>query len=138
MPTSAIDYQTNSIQSKIPQIDDKTNTNKEKTKYQLEMYESVKFVNQLLLIFYIILFSSIHILLLVQYIQGVKRDATTDTIWLIVLFFYIYLIYYIESVIYFGVTYLLSLIYGQTYVYQFDQMLLFTDFYSDPGTTDQY
>lgn len=138
MPTSAIDYQTNSIQSKIPKIDDKTNTNKEKTKYQLEMYESVKFVNQLLLIFYIILFSSIHILLLVQYIQGVKRDATTDTIWLIVLFFYIYLIYYIESVIYFGVTYLLSLIYGQTYVYQFDQMLLFTDFYSDPGTTDQY
>jgi hypothetical protein len=137
MSTSAIDYQTNSIQSKIPKIDDKTNTYKEKTKYQLEMYESVKFVNQLLLIFYIILFSIIHVLLLIQYIQGVKRDATTDTIWLIVLFFYIYLIYYIESAIYFGVTYLLSLIYGQTYVYQFDQMLLFTDFYSDPGTADQ-
>jgi hypothetical protein len=137
MPTSAIDYQTNSIQSKIPKIDDKTNTYKEKTKYQLEMYESVKFVNQLLLIFYIILFSIIHVLLLIQYIQGVKRDATTDTIWLIVLFFYIYLIYYIESTIYFGVTYLLSLIYGQAYVYQFDQMLLFTDFYSDPGTADQ-
>lgn len=136
MPTSAIEYQTNSIQSKIPKIDDKTNLYKEKTKYQLEMYESVKFLNQLLLILYIILFSIIHVLLLVQYIQGVKRDATTDTIWLIVLFFYIYLIYYIESVIYFGVTYLLSLIHGQTYVYQFDQMLLFTDFYSDPGTTD--
>jgi hypothetical protein len=137
MSTSAIDYQTNSIQSKIPKIDDKTNTYKEKTKYQMEMYESVKFVNQLLLIFYIILFSIIHVLLLIQYIQGVKRDATTDTIWLIVLFFYIYLIYYIESTIYFGVTYLLSLIYGQAYVYQFDQMLLFTDFYSDPGTADQ-
>ena len=137
MPTSAIEYQTNSIQTKLPQIYDKTNTYKEKTKYQLEMYESVKFINKWLLVSYIILFSGIHILLLFQYLQGVKRDATTDTIWLFVLFFYIYLIYYVESVIYFGVTYLLSLIYGQTYVYQFDQMLLFTDFYSDPGTTDQ-
>jgi TM2 domain-containing membrane protein YozV len=137
MSLSAIEYQTNSIQSKIPKLNDQSNTYKEKSKYQMEMYESIKFVNQVLLAFYIILFSGIHILLLSQYIQGIKRDATTDTIWLFVLFFYPYLIYYIESVIYFVITYLLSLVYGQTYVYQFDKMFLFTDFYSVPSTKDK-
>ena len=132
---SAIDYQTKSIQKKIPEIDGKSNTYIEKTKYQTDMYNSVKYVNQLLLIFYIILFSIIHILFFVQYIKGVKRDPTKDTIWLTVFFFYPYLIYYFEKTIYSGISYFASLIYGKTYVYQFDQMLLFTDFYSDPGSS---
>jgi len=138
MPSNtAIEYQTESINSKIPQINDQSNTYKEKSKYQMEMYESVKFVNQFLLIFYIILFSVIHLLILVEYLKGTKRDEIADTVWLSVFFFYPYLMYYIESSIYFAVTYFLSLIYGQTYVYQFDQLLLFTDFYSDPGAKDQ-
>ena len=135
--SSAIKYQTDSINSKIPQINDQSNTYKEKSKYQMEMYESVKFVNQLLLMFYIVLFSVIHLFILVEYVKGAKRDEIADTVWISVFFFYPYLMYYIESSIYFAVTYFLSLIYGQTYVYQFDQLLLFTDFYSDPGTEDQ-
>jgi hypothetical protein len=138
MPSeTAIKYQTDSINSKIPQINDQSNTYKEKSKYQMEMYESVKFVNQLLLMFYIVLFSVIHLFILVEYVKGAKRDEIADTVWISVFFFYPYLMYYIESSIYFAVTYFLSLIYGQTYVYQFDQLLLFTDFYSDPGTEDQ-
>ena len=137
MPSSAIEYQTDSINSKLPELNDQSNTYKEKTKYQMEMYESVKFVNQVLLMFYIILFSVIHLFILVEYVKGAKRDEIADTVWISVFFFYPYLIYYIESSIYFAVTYFLSLIYGQTYVYQFDQLLLFTDFYSDPGTEDQ-
>jgi hypothetical protein len=137
MPSSAIEYQTDSINSKLPELNDQSNTYKEKTKYQMEMYESVKFVNQVLLMFYIILFSVIHLFILVEYVKGAKRDEIADTVWISVFFFYPYLIYYIESSIYFAVTYFLSLIYGQTYVYQFDQLLLFTDFYSYPGTEDQ-
>ena len=130
---SAIQYQTESITSQLPQITEKLNTYKGQTKYQMEMYNSVKFVNQSLLAFYIILFSVIHILLLVQYLQGVKRNEIADTIWITVFFFYPYLIYYVERTVYFLVTYVLSLIYGKAYVYQFDQLLLFTDFYSNPG-----
>ena len=130
---TAIEYQTNSIQTEIPKLDEQTNTYTEKSNYQMQMYNSVKFVNQILLISYIVLFSVIHLLLLVQYAQGVKRDEIADTIWLSVFFFYPYLIYYLERIIYFCITYVLSFIYGQTYVYQFDNLLLFTDFYTDPG-----
>lgn len=129
---SAINYQTKAIEKKIPDIDSQKNTYTEKTKYQTEMYNSVKYVNEILLIFYALLFSIIHILLLVQYIQGVKRDEIADTIWLTILFSYPYLIYYIEKTIYSSIMYFLSLIYGATYVYQFDKLLLFTDFYTDP------
>jgi hypothetical protein len=130
---SGIDYQTQSIKNKIPEIDSQSSTYTEKTKYQTEMYNSVKYVNEILLIFYALLFSVIHILFLVQYLQGVNRDVTKDTIWLTVFFLYPYLIYYVEKTIYSSITYLLSLIYGATYVYQFDKLLLFTDFYYDPS-----
>lgn len=132
-PLSAIEYQTNSIQNEIPVLEEKKNNYAEKSNYQMEMYNSVKYMNQAFLVFYVILFSVIHILLLVQYLQGVKRDEVADTIWITILFFYPYLIYYVERTIYFCITYLLSFIYGKTYVYQFDQLLLFTDFYADPG-----
>ena len=129
---SAIDYQNKSIQKKIPDLESQKNTYTEKTKYQTEMYASVKYVNDILLIFYALLFSVIHVLIFVQYVQGVKRDEIADTVWLTVFFLYPYLIYYVEKTIYSGVMYTLSLIYGTTYVYQFDKLLLFTDFYADP------
>jgi hypothetical protein len=128
-----LNYQTGLINSEIPKLEENMDLYESKTKYQMEMYSSVKFVNDVFLIFYIILFSVIHLLLLVQYLQGVKRDEIADTIWLTVFFFYPYLIYYIERTIYFCINYFLSLIYGKTYVYDFDKMLLFTDFYKDPG-----
>ena len=133
MANTAIEYQTHSINNEIPEIIGKTNNYDEKSNYQMEMYNSIKFLNQSFLVFYIILFAVIHILLLVQYIQGVNRDEIADTVWLTILFWYPYLIYYLEKTIYFCITYILSLIYGKTYVYQFDKLLLFTDFYSDPG-----
>lgn len=133
MANTAIEYQTHSINNEIPEIIGKTNNYDEKSNYQMEMYNSIKFLNQSFLVFYIILFAAIHILLLVQYIQGVNRDEIADTVWLTILFWYPYLIYYLEKTIYFCITYILSLIYGKTYVYQFDKLLLFTDFYSDPG-----
>ena len=131
--SSAIEYQTSSIKKKIPKINEQSDTYTEKSKYQMEMYSSVKFVNDALLFFYLILFTVIHVLILVQYLTGVKRDEIADTIWVSVFFFYPYLIYYVERTIYFVFAYLAALMYGKTYVYQFDQLLLFTDFYSDPG-----
>ena len=130
---SAIEYQTESIHNEIPDIVSKKNNYTEKSNYQMEMYNSIKFLNQAFLVTYVIMFTIIHVLLLVQYIQGVARDEIADTVWLTILFFYPYLIYYLERTIYFCITYLLSLIYGKTYVYQFDKLLLFTDFYADPG-----
>lgn len=129
----AIDYQTTTINNEIPKIKEKTTLYEEKTNYQMELYHSIKFINNILLIFYIVFFSVIHLLLLVQYIQGIKRDEVADTIWLSFFFFYPYLIYYVERSIYFVITYLISLVYGNTYVFKFDQLFMFTDFYTDPG-----
>jgi hypothetical protein len=129
----AIQYQTTTIQNDIPKLEDKKNTYVAKMTYQMQMYSSLKFVNEVFLFFYIVLFTVIHVLFLVQYLQGVKRDEIKDMIWLTVFFWYPYLIYYLERTIYFCISYFLSFIYGQTYVYQFDTLLLFTDFYTDPG-----
>ena len=129
---SAIEYQTESINKKKLQTDETANTYAEKAKYQMEMYNSVKFANNILLGLYIILFIFIHVMFLIQYIGGVKRNETADLFWLTVFFLYPYLIYYIERAIYFAITYILSLIYGQTYVYKFDKLLLFDEYYAEP------
>jgi hypothetical protein len=129
---NAINYQTESIKNKKHQTDETAMTYAENARYQMEMYNSVKFVNKIFLSLYIILFIFIHVMFVIQYLRGVKRNPTTDLFWLLVFFFYPYLIYYIERTIYFGITYLLSLIYGQTYVYKFDKLLLFGEYYAEP------
>ncbi len=131
---NAINYQTESINNKKHQTDETAMTYAENARYQMEMYNSVKFVNKIFLSLYIILFIFIHVMFVIQYLRGVKRNPTTDLFWLLVFFFYPYLIYYIERTIYFGITYLLSLIYGQTYVYKFDKLLLFGEYYAEPVT----
>jgi len=133
---SAIDYQTNTILVDISNNIVNSNTYMEKTKHQMDMYNSVKFVNQILLVLYCIIFIVIHFLFLVQYLQGVKRDAIADTVWVTVFFLYPYLIHYIEITLYSMISYILSLIYGKAYVYQFDQLFMFTDFYTDPAVSD--
>jgi hypothetical protein len=126
-----IKYQTESILNTLKQNTNSTQTYQAKTNYQMEMYTSLKYVNELFLLFYIVLFTVVHGLFLQQYLMGVKRDEVQDTIWLTFFFLYPYLIYYLEKTIYFGITYVLALIYGQTYVYGFDQLLLFNDYYAD-------
>ena len=137
MGASEITYQTNSITKQTQAHVDSTNTYKAKTNYQMEMYTAIKYVNELFLLFYVVLFCVVHGLFLQQYLMGIKRDEIQDSIWLSFFFLYPYLIYYLEKTIYFGITYVLALIYGQSYVYQFDQLLLFTDYYQDPSQTNR-
>jgi hypothetical protein len=121
---------TNSTQN--PQINNK------KAVYQTEMYESLKTVNTYLLFFYYFLFIIIHVLFAEQYFRGIKRDEVVDSIWFTIFFVYPAVIYYVETYIYFGIMYVLSFIYGNTYVYNFDKMLLNTSFYvaPNPDTTN--
>jgi len=130
----AIAYQTDSVNQKKQQTDEMTTTYTEKAKYQMDMYHSVKFVNNILLGIYMIAFIYVHFIFLTQYLSGVKRNATADTFWLIVLFLYPYLIYYLERKVYFMITYVLSFIYGKTYVSKFDQLLLSDEYYAEPVT----
>ena len=126
---TAIQYQTSSIEKDIQKAGDTANLYIEKARHQFDMYNAIKFVNRILLAIYIIVFTFIHILFLQQYFSGVKRNETADFFWLCVFFFYPYLIYYVESKIYFAITYMLSFLYGQTYVYKFDKLLLFDNYY---------
>lgn len=128
-----IQYQTDKINAQIGKTSTNKSTYQARTNYQMQMYHSVKYVNQILLSIFIVGFVTVKVLMIVQYIQGVKRNETQDFIWLCVFFFYPYLIYYIEKMIYFGITYVLSFLYGESYVYKFDQILMMTDFYKDPG-----
>lgn len=104
-----------------------------KAVYQTEMYESLKTANTYLLFFYYFLFIIIHVLFAEQYFRGIKRDEVVDSIWFTIFFIYPAVIYFVETYIYFGIMYVLSFIYGNTYVYNFDKMLLNTSFYVDPN-----
>ena len=130
--TTGIEYQNNSIQKQITQTNTDATTYLAKAKYQTNMYQAVKYANQALLVLYVFFFIFIHGIILHKYLSGVKRSELHDTIWLTILFFYPYVIYPIEKAIYFCATYILALIYGQTYVYQFDRWLMLTDFYKNP------
>lgn len=130
----AIVYQTDSVNKKKQETDETANTYTEKASYQMDMYHSVKFVNNILLTFYLIAFIIVHLMIFIEYLSGAKRNAIADIFWITILFLYPYLIYYLESKVYFMITYVLSLIYGKTYVSNFDKLLLFNEYYAEPVT----
>jgi hypothetical protein len=107
--------------------------NESKTHYQEEMAGSLKILNTYLLYFYYFLFILIHVLFAEQYMRGVKRDEVMDTILFTWFFIFPAVIYYLESYIYFGITYIISFIYGNAYVYNFNKLFMNTDFYAEPS-----
>lgn len=132
--TTAVDIQTqNWLLIHENEIAQNVQINDTKTRYQTEMYNSVKTANIYLLFFYYFLFILIHILLAEQYFRGVARNHTVDTIWFTVFFLYPLVIYYVETYVYFGVMYLMSMIYGTSYIPNFDKALLHTNFYLTPN-----
>lgn len=110
----------------------------QKTQYQREMTASLKTVNIYLLFFYYFLFVLIHVLFAEQYFRGIKRNELVDSIVFTGFFVYPAVIYYLESYLYFGISYVLAYIYGKTYVYKFDQLLTGTNFYQDPSELEIY
>jgi hypothetical protein len=97
LTTDIIDTQTKIL------IDTSNNLQGEYGKYQQlasqqsDMYQSIKFVNAILIAFYIFVFLVIHVLLFKQYIDGVPRNEWKDSIWLTVFFLYPYVIYMIHG-----------------------------------------
>jgi TM2 domain-containing membrane protein YozV len=126
--TIAIENET----QKLKQLEMTGNINNRKTEYQTEMTQSLQTVNTYLLFFYYFLFLLIHVLLAEQYFRGIQRDEITDTIWFTWFFLYPLVIYYIESYIYFAFSYITAFIYGKAYVYNFNSLLMNTDFYQEP------
>lgn len=127
-----ITRQTTDISNSLVQVKHDLAANERLSFYQTQMYTSMKYVNSFLLLIYIFLFTLIHVLFFEQYMRGIERSEFWDTIWLTVFFLYPYLIYLTEQGIYFSITYILSFIYGESYVYQFDQIMMMTDFYKPP------
>jgi hypothetical protein len=103
------------------------------TDYQNQLQDSVKFVNNVLIIIYVFIFALMDIFFAEQYFRGVPRNEIKDVIWQIIFFLYPYTIYMIQRNIYFGITYILDTLYGNTYVYQFDKLFTTTDFYKKPS-----
>lgn len=129
--TRAIRYETTTLK----QLETTGNINNRKTEYQNEMTQSLHTINTYLLFFYYFLFLLIHLLLAEQYFRGVKRNDIIDSAWFIWFFLYPLVIYYIESYLYFAFSYMLAFIYGRSYIYNFNNLLLQTDFYQEPIET---
>lgn len=107
--------------------------NDTKAQYQTEMYDSLKTVNTYLLFLYYLFFIVIHVLFAEQYFRGIPRNDVADAIWFTIFFIYPAVIYYVEMYIYSGIMYILSFVYGNSYVYNFDKALLNTSFYLAPN-----
>ena len=130
--TTAIKNETNALK----QLEMTGNINNRKTEYQTVMTRSLQTINTYLLFFYYFLFLVIHVLLAEQYYRGVPRNDITDSIWFTCFFLYPLLIYYIESYVYYAFSYISAFIYGTSYVYNFNSLLLNTDFYQEPVAPD--
>jgi hypothetical protein len=129
MPETAIEYQTNVANEQTADMNSDAQISQSLVRYQMSMYNSVQYVNQILVAIYMLLFTIIHVLMFNQYLMGVKRDEIADSIWLTVFFLYPYLIGYVERAIYDGVGFIFASIYGHAYVSNFDKLLVSTDFY---------
>jgi TM2 domain-containing membrane protein YozV len=132
MGTDIIDQNTQ-IQNTLTDVQNQETSYERLNEYQQDMYHAVKYVNTVLIVLYIFLFTVIHVLFLEQYLTGIERSEFWDTIWLTVFFFYPYFIYLVEQEVYFMISYIASFIYGNMYVYQFDKIMTNTDFYSPPN-----
>ena len=130
--TDAINYEINQLKH----LEMTGNVNNRKTEYQTVMTQSLQTINTYLLFFYYFLFLLIHVLLAEQYFRGVKRNETIDTIWFTWFFLFPLVIYYIEAYVYFAVSYMLAFIYGRSYVYNFNDIMLQTNFYQAPVDVD--
>lgn len=130
-----ITAQTNAINNEITnlkQLEMTSNINNQKTEYQTEMTRSIQTINTYLLFLYYFFFLLIHLLLAEQYYRGVPRNDIVDSIWFTWFFLYPLVIYYIESYLYYAFSYISAFIYGTSYVYNFNSLLLNTDFYQEP------
>jgi len=127
-----VEKQNTQLENESKQISQQIAMYERRANYQADMYAAVKYFNQFLIFFYLFLFTLIHVLFLEQYMRGIERSEFWDTIWLTFFFLYPYFIYLVEEYVYFGITYVLSFIYGNTYVYEFDKILMMTDFYAEP------
>jgi hypothetical protein len=127
--------QNDKISAQKSQVAQKTSMYTRRANHQADMYMAVKYFNQFLIFFYLFLFTLIHVLFLEQYMRGIERSEFWDTIWLTFFFLYPYFIFLVEEYVYFGIAYVISFIYGQTYVHEFDKILLMTDFYAEPTPT---
>ena len=130
--TDAINYEINQLKH----LEMTGNVNNRKTEYQTVMTQSLQTINTYLLFFYYFWFLLIHVLLAEQYFRGVKRNETIDTIWFTWFFLFPLVIYYIEAYVYFAVSYMLAFIYGRSYVYNFNDIMLQTNFYQAPVDVD--
>jgi len=119
----------------LKQLEMTGNINNRKTEYQTEMTQSLQTINTYLLFFYYFLFLLIHVLLAEQYFRGIKRDDIVDSIYFTGFFLYPLVIYYLESYIYYAFSYMTAFIYGRSYVYNFNSLLMNTDFYQEPVPT---
>lgn len=127
--STIVDTQTKILNKTTSELEGEIGKYQQLSNQQNDMYESLKFINNVLVAFYIFVFMIIHVMLLKQYIDGVKRDEWKDTIWVSVFFLYPYMIYMIQTWIYKIGLYIWSMITGTVYVPKFNRLFVTSDYY---------
>lgn len=128
---SVVEDQNAKLQTEIESVNAQLTSYERKNDYQYEMYSNLKILNTVLVFFYLFLFTLIHVLFLEQYLRGVERSEFWDSVWLTVFFLYPYLMYLFEQGVYFCITYILAYLYGKTYVYDFNKLVMGSMYYTD-------
>lgn len=108
--------QTEVIHATATKLQMESDANERRYEHMHERHSLMKLVNTGLVYFYLLLFTTIHVLFFEQYLRGVPRSELWDSIWLTVFFLYPYLIFLIEYYIYEGLMYLSALVHSKIYV----------------------
>ncbi len=120
MPDDAVTRQNTDLGNKIADLQSQIRVEETQYRQTAQMKNTLHIVNNILLLFYAFVFVLIHVMYAVQYWNGVPRNEWVDSIMLVVLFLYPYLIYSIESYIYDLIASLTKTFLGTSYIPSLD------------------
>lgn len=131
--TDTVAKQTEVIHATATKLQLESDANERRYEHMHERHSLMKLVNTMLVYFYLLMFTTIHVLFFEQYLVGVPRSELWDSIWLTVFFLYPYLIFLIEYYIYEGIMYVNALIHSKIYVPgDFNSIVTGVDMYNSP------
>jgi hypothetical protein len=121
--TSAVATQNASLTTKIAELESQIRVEETNYRQTAQMHNTLRIVNNFLVLFYAFVFILIHVMYGIQYWNGVPRSELVDSIMLSVFFAYPYLIYSIQAYIYDMFAYLVKIVFGTSYIPSLDLVI---------------
>jgi hypothetical protein len=135
---TAVEEQNKSLTKKNAELESQIRVEETNYRQTAQMHNTLRIVNNFLVLFYGFVFILIHVMYGIQYWNGVPRSELVDSIMLCVFFAYPYLIYSIEAYTYDMLVYLAKIVLGTTYIPTLDLVIGNLSKFDMPPKSDDF